>query len=242
MKKQVEKKKTGATRMENKEVAMPPKTKPKRSKKTDARTDDAEGKIHSLEGEQTPSATEKVSMQQTDKGEPAGDQSIEKVRDILFGSQTRHFEQRIASLEALFQQEIARSRSESKKNLESLENYSKKGIRSLTGSLSAEKKIRTETVERLEEKMNGTTRALEKKIEQLHQNISTIQSNMQEQILEQSKNLMEEISEKYEKISTVHEQALKQLRKEKSDSLALANLFIEMGMRLKEEFEIPGMK
>ena len=90
--------------------------------------------------------------------------------------------------------------------------------------------------------MNGTTRVLEQKIEQFQQNISAIQSNMQEQILEQSKKLMGEISEKYEKISSVHEQALKELRKEKSDSLALANLFIEMGMRLKEEFEIPGME
>ncbi len=180
-------------------------TKPKSSENRDALTDDIERKIRSLEREQTPSVTEKASKRQIDDGELAGGQSIERVRDILFGSQTRHFEQRIASLEALFQQEIARSRSESKKNLESAENYAKKRIRSLTGSLGAEKKIRTEASESLEEKLNGTARALEQKIEQLRQNISATQSNMQEQILEQSKKLMEEISEKYEKISTVHE-------------------------------------
>jgi len=242
MKEHAENQETSAARMEDLEGAMPPETKPKPTEDIDARTDDTEGKIHSLESEQTPSVTETVSMRQADKGEPAGDQSIEKVRDILFGSQTRRFEQRIASHEALFEQEIARLRSDSKRNLESLENYVKKEIGSLTGSLSAEQKIRTEAVESLAEKLNGTTRALEQKIEQFHQNISAIQSNMQEQILEQSKKLMGEISEKYEKISSVHEQALKELRKEKSDSLALANLFIEMGMRLKEEFEIPGME
>jgi len=242
MKEHAENQETSAARMEDLEGAMPPETKPKPTEDIDARTDDTEGKIHSLESEQTPSVTETVSMRQADKGEPAGDQSIEKVRDILFGSQTRRFEQRIASHEALFEQEIARLRSDSKRNLESLENYVKKEIGSLTDSLSAEQKIRTEAVESLAEKLNGTTRALEQKIEQFHQNISAIQSNLQEQILEQSKKLMGEISEKYEKISSVHEQALKELRKEKSDSLALANLFIEMGMRLKEEFEIPGME
>jgi len=242
MKEHAENQEKSATRMEDLEVATPPETKPKPPENRDVRADDTEGKIHSLEGKQTPSATEKFSMRQANKGEQVADQSIEKVRDILFGSQTRRFEQRITSLESLFQQEIARLRSESKRNLESLENYIKKEIGSLTGSLSAEQKIRTKTVESLAEKMSSNIRALEQKIEQFHQNISAIQSNMQGQILEQSKKLMGEISEKYAKISTAHEQALKELRKEKSDSLALANLFIEMGMRLKEEFKIPGME
>lgn len=230
------------TQMNDIGAAAPPKKQLGHLTKTDSRADEMRGKIHRLEGEQSQSTNERVDMRQVTQGEQSGDQSIEKVRSILFGSQTRRFEQRIASLEALFQQEIARLRSESKRNLESLENYVKKEIGSLTGSLSAEQKIRTEIVESLAEKMSSNIRALEQEIEQLHQNISAIQSRMQKQIFKQSKKLMAEISEKHTKISTVHEQALKELRKEKSDSLALANLFTEMGMRLKKEFEIPGME
>jgi len=232
---------TRATSIEDLEVAAPSAANSKPYEDRDAQADRGDGNIHAFENEPSPWVTERNRKRQIDESGEAADQSIEKVRDILFGSQTRRIEQRFANLETVFKQEITDLRGESKKNLEALEDFAKNEMESMSDSINAEKKTRTEAVEGLEKKLNDTIKTLEQKIEQLDQTISSVKSNMQEQILEQSKTLREEMSEKFTSISKVHEQAFNELRKEKSDSLALANLFIEMGMRLKEEFDIPGM-
>ena len=64
---------------------------------------------------------------------------------------------------------------------------------------------------------------------------------MQAQILQQSKELMAEIRTKHEEVSAALEQSVNRLVEEKTDRLALANLLMEMSMRLKDEFDIPDI-
>lgn len=174
------------------------------------------------------------------EGEDA--QSIEKVRNILFGAQTRQFEQKFDRLESLLQKEIANVRDDTKISFNSLENYIKKEIATLTDQLKTEKDERIESAEALSQLLKESSNNIEKKIAKLDEKNVKSQRDLQEQILQQSKELMTEIRAKHEEISASLEQSVNRLVEDKTDRLALANLFMEMSMRLKDEFDIPDLE
>ena len=174
------------------------------------------------------------------EGEDA--QSIEKVRNILFGAQTRQFEQKFDRLETLLQKEIASLRDETKITFNSLENYIKKELATLTDQIKSERDERTESAEAISKLIADSNKNIESKITKLDEKNIKSQRDLQEQILQQSKELMTEIRAKHEEISASLEQSVNRLVEDKTDRLALANLFMEMSMRLKDEFDIPDIK
>ncbi len=174
--------------------------------------------------------------------EPREDEGIDKVRDILFGAQARQYEQKFNHIEELIQKEIANLRSETTKRTDSLETYVKKELDVLTDEVKTEQTERTESVEQLSGNVDRTIKNLEKKTAQLSEKIIAGQKDLQEQILQQSKSLMEEIRSQNTQISSSLDRSVEELRTEKMDRLALANLLIEVAMRLKEEFNIPDIE
>jgi len=169
-------------------------------------------------------------------------QSIDKVRNILFGAQARQYEQKFSHLEALVQKEIANLRDENKKMFDALEKYIKKELESLTDQLDTEKDERTEVVDELAGMLKDTNKHLEKKVAKLDEKNVKGQRDLQDQILQQSKDLMAEIRSKHEEIFASLKQSVSELNKDKTDRVALANLLMEVSMRLKEEFDIPDIE
>jgi len=170
------------------------------------------------------------------------EEGIDKVRDILFGAQVRQYEQRFKHLEDLIQKEIANLRSETTKSADTLETYVKKELETLSEQVKNEQTERSESVEELSGKIDGTVKNLEKKTGQLSEKVLASQRDLQEQILQQSKSLMEEIRSQNRQISSNLDQSMDELRTDKMDRLAFANLLMEVAMRLKDEFKIPDME
>lgn len=170
------------------------------------------------------------------------EEGIDKIRDILFGAQVRQYEQKISHLEELIQKEIANLRSETAKRADTLETYVKKELEALSDLIKTEQSGRTEAVEELSSKVERTNKVMEKKTAQLSEKLIDLQRDLQEQILQQSKSLMEEIRSQNSQISSALDQSVKDLRTEKMDRIALANLLMEVAMRLKDEFKIPEVE
>ena len=170
------------------------------------------------------------------------EEGIDKVRDILFGAQVRQYEQKFKHLEDLIQKEIANLRSETTKSADTLETYVKKELEALSEQVKNEQTRRAESVEELSDKIDRTVKNLEKKTGQLSEKVIASQRELQEQILQQSKSLMEEIRSQNSQISSDLDQSVNELRTEKIDRLAFANLLMEVAMRLKDEFKIPDME
>ena len=116
-------------------------------------------------------------------GLPPDDDNIDKVRDILFGSQTRQIEKRLAAMEDKIDKEIASLRSESKTTLDTLEQFLRKELQTLTDQLTDERSERNESVDSLSEKIGDTKKTLEKKLSQLGDKLVKDQRETQEQIL-----------------------------------------------------------
>lgn len=169
-------------------------------------------------------------------------ESIDNIRDILFGAQARQYEQRFTQLQELVAKEVGDLREEMKKSFSSLEQYARKEIQSLSDQLKNERSERLDGADEAQEKMDHAAKMMEKKISRLDEKVVSGHSELRGQILEQSKELLDEIRSRSEKTAAELERAVQQLTEVKTDRLALANLFMELSMRLKDEFKIPGME
>lgn len=170
------------------------------------------------------------------------EEGIDKVRDILFGAQLRQYEQKFKHLEDLIQKEIANLRSETMKSADTLETYVKKELEALSDQVKNEQTERAESAQELSDKIDRTVKSIEKKTGQLSEKVIDTQRDLQEQILQQSKSLMEEIRSQNSQISSSLDESVNDLRTEKMDRLAFANLLMEVAMRLKDEFKIPEVE
>lgn len=156
-----------------------------------------------------------------------GDNSLAKVRDILFGNQMREIEKRFTRIEERLAKECDNLREETRKRLDSLEIYLKKEVEFVT------ERLKHEQAER--EEYKNLTMSLEKKLAQFDEQTTQSQRELREHILNQSKNLHDEIQQKYEEILALLQKESQELDKEKTNRSTLANLFAELAIRLNSQ-------
>ena len=121
------------------------------------------GKTGPPEKKQPDKANKDSVIPQSAGGEDSEAQSIDKIRDILFGTQAQQYEQKFVHLEALLQKEIAGLKDETKETFNSLQDYIKKEIESLAEQLKKGKDERAKNMKELSGKLEGTNKNLEKK-------------------------------------------------------------------------------
>jgi hypothetical protein len=161
--------------------------------------------------------------------------SLDRVRDILFGNQVREVEKRFSRLEERLVKELTNVRDETKKRLDYLENYIKKEVDSLTERLKNEQLERDAGVKSLAEEHKNLTISLERKIAQFDEKTTNSQRELREHLLNQSNSLQDDIRQKYEEILTLLERESQELRRDKTDRSKLASLFTELAMRLNSD-------
>jgi DNA repair exonuclease SbcCD ATPase subunit len=166
--------------------------------------------------------------------------NIDKIREILFGVQMRDYEKRFSRLEERLLKESADLREDTRRRFDALETFIRKELDSLADRLKSEQGTRDESVQELSRSLQDTGKALERKIAQLDEQTTRNQSDIRQQILNQSKSLSDEIRQKYEELTAMLEREAVELRHDKTDRSALAALFTEVALRLNNEFKIPG--
>jgi hypothetical protein len=193
-----------------------------------------------MANESNPTGASAVQFEESEKSSTkSSGESLDKVRDILFGSQAREYEKRFARLEERLIKESSDLREDLKKRFDTLEVYIKREVESLTDRLKAEQNERTESARELSGAIRDTSQSFDKKTSQIDQLLTTSQRELRDQLLDQSKTLSDEIQQKHEKMTSHLERATAELRDEKTDRAALASLFMEVAMRLNNEFKIP---
>ncbi|HIK06792.1 MAG TPA: hypothetical protein IGS40_19210 [Trichormus sp. M33_DOE_039] len=161
--------------------------------------------------------------------------NLDRVRDILFGSQIRDVDKRFTRLEERLVTEIANFRDEARKRLDALETYIKKEVDSLTERVKKEQTERESVLQALTEEQKNINQSLERKLSQFEEQTNNSQRDLREQILNQSKSLQDDIQQKYEEMLTLLKRETQELDKDKTDRSKLAALFTELAMRLNVE-------
>jgi len=173
-------------------------------------------------------------------GGEMGGGNVDKIRDILFGTQMRDYEKRFVRLEERLLKESADLREETKRRFDALETYIKNEVESLTDRLKAEQDQRAESAKGLGQELKDFTQSCDRKFTQLDEQAAKSQRELRQQILEQSKTLSDEIRQKHEELSAAVNREMAELSNDKTDRATLAGLFTEVALRLNNEFKIPG--
>ena len=159
----------------------------------------------------------------------AGGASIDKVRDILFGTQLREFDRRFARLEERMLKETSDLKEDLRSRLDALEMYARKENESLTDQIKSEHEGRVEA-----------TKALERRTTTLDEQLSKAQRELRQQMLEQHQRLSDDIRKRVEDLLAALARESRELRNDKADRTTLAALFNEMAMRLTSDLAAAG--
>lgn len=165
---------------------------------------------------------------------------VDRIRDILFGSQMRDYDGRFQRLDERLTREAADARSDTQKRLEALETFLKGALESLTNRLNTEQFARGHAVEKLASDLAETARALELTTKNLGEHTDREVHGLRQQLLEQSKALSDEIREKHGQVKADLEREAEQIRGAMTGRESLAEMLSEVALRLKNEFRVPG--
>lgn len=170
--------------------------------------------------------------------EPADD-NIDKIRDIIFGGQMRDYDRRFSRLEERLIKDSADLRSETTRRLEDLEQFVRSELEVLTKRLSGDSNSHTESIHKLSDAMRETAQSFERKISEFDENHNRAESDLRQQLLNLSKNFSEDLQRVQQESSAKLERESAELRDDKVDRAALAELFGEFAMRLNGDFRLP---
>lgn len=165
----------------------------------------------------------------------AGGENVDKIRDILFGTQMRDYDKRFNRLEERLLKESADLREDSRKRFDALEAYIKKEFEALGMRLAAEKTARTEDVQHLSEGLKDLSRNADRRAANIEEQMNQGHSQLREQILEQSKSLNDEIAGRHADLHSTLHREVSGLRDEKTNRADLASMFNEVALRLTKD-------
>jgi hypothetical protein len=169
-----------------------------------------------------------------------GGGNIDKIRDILFGSNMRDYEQRFSRLEEALKKESADLRDTTRRHLEALEAFVHKELSALQGRVIAERDERSENHSRLTADLAAASASIFRKIGEMENHEAHAKSEIRNNLLQQSKDLNDAIRHKAEELTTLLESRFAELHHAKTDRAGLASLFSEVALRLSDQFKVPG--
>jgi hypothetical protein len=201
----------------------------------------------SIQGTQSTDYQPQFSGYQTPPAAPAqdapaepGSGNIDKIRDILFGSNMRDYEQRFARLEEALKKESSDLRDTTRRHLESLEAFVHKELAALEGRLNVERDERSESHSHLAADLSSASASIFKKIGEMENHEAQAKREIRNDLLQQSKELTDAIRNKGEEIIALLERRSQELQHSKTDRAALAGLFNEVALRLTDQFKVTG--
>lgn len=166
--------------------------------------------------------------------------NVDKIRDILFGSQMRDYESRFARLEETLIKETLEIRESNKRRFEQLESYIRKEFETVQTRLKAERDDRSDDAGRQARELKEVNDSLSRRIRDLDDRETSVERELRSDLLQQARDLTEEIRARHDEMATILERRVGELRDGKTDRAALATLFNEVALRLSDQFQIPG--
>src|SRR5271167_4661264 len=111
-------------------------------------------------------------------GEVREGANVDKIRDILFGSQMRDYEKRFVRLEERLAKASEALRDDLKKRCDSLESFVQQEVEALGQRLKAEKTERADSLKELTRETRDAGKAHENKLSHLEEQLSSAQGDL----------------------------------------------------------------
>ena len=163
---------------------------------------------------------------------PETPESLDKVRDILFGGQMRAVETRIHSLEERLLREQQALRADFGRQVGELEAFARKELGDLLERLAAERSKRNEELKALGSELREAIRGIEKRHAKLEEAAHQADATLRDQLLLQAKATSTDLGKLSDRLSAELARSHQELKSTKTDSAALATLFSDLASRL----------
>jgi DNA anti-recombination protein RmuC len=159
-------------------------------------------------------------------------ESLDKVRDILFGGQMRAVDGRLQALEERLLREQAQMFAAHGSQIASLEAELRRELQSLGEQLSVERVKRGEELKVLGADLRDALRSLEKRHVKLEEMGGAADAELRDSILEQSRVVSAQIERLSHRIAADLNREVAGLRHDKADVSTLVGIFSDMAGRL----------
>jgi hypothetical protein len=167
-------------------------------------------------------------------------ESLDKVRDILFGGQMRTVESRLQGLEERLLGEQQAMRSEFAKQLAELDSFAKKELAGLADRVAVERVKRADELKALSSEIKEALRLLDKRHAKLEETTGMADADLRDQLLVHARAAAAELAKVSERLSAELSRSHTELKSAKTDRSALASLFTDLATRLGDAPAAPG--
>jgi uncharacterized phage infection (PIP) family protein YhgE len=149
-------------------------------------------------------------------------ESLDQVRDILFGGQMRMVDARLQGLESRMQQEQASMRAEFTRELANIDDAMKRGIAQLNDQLAGERSKRADDLKALSSDMRDLVKSLERRHQALEEAASQADAELRDHLVKQSVAQSADLARTADRLSNQLDQVSTKLQNEKLDTTSLA--------------------
>ena len=163
-----------------------------------------------------------------------GEGNVDKIRDILFGTQMKDYERKFQRLEGRLAKDLTRNKDDLNRRIDTLEGYIKKEVVSINDRLKQEKSQRTAALKELSAEQISNIKAVETKLTALEDLVGTMAQELRVQILEQSNVLSDDIANKQHESDEALDMVATELREDKLDRTGLSEMFTDLALRLAD--------
>lgn len=161
--------------------------------------------------------------------------SVDKIRDILFGSQIKNYEARFSRVEETMIREAADLKETMRRRFESLEGLFKSETEALANRLKAEREERTRALNNLSVELKSSHETLTGKIAELEAATAEGHSGLRKDLMSESGKLSDEVRERHDNLKSLIERRVEELRHQKTDRALLSALLTEIANQLSED-------
>ncbi len=159
-------------------------------------------------------------------------ESLDKVRDILFGGQMRAVETRIKGLEERLLRDQQALRADLGRQVGELEAFARKELQDLLERVAAERSKRVEELKGLGAELREAIRGIEKRHVKLEEAANLADAGLRDQLLLQAKATAADLGKLSDRLLAELTRSHQELKATKTDSAALAGLFTDLATRL----------
>jgi DNA repair exonuclease SbcCD ATPase subunit len=159
-------------------------------------------------------------------------ESLDQVRDILFGGQMRMVDTRLRGLEERIAQEHVALRNELDRKISELEEASLKEFAAQKERLAAERTKRADDLKALSAELKESLKNLERRHTKFEEATAQADAEVRDHLMKQSAAFAAELSRTAERLTSELGRAEASLRAEKVDTTTLASTLTDMATRL----------
>ncbi len=159
-------------------------------------------------------------------------ESIDQVRDLLFGGQMRMVDARLQSLDERMAHETSSMRADFERQITELDNAIKKELARHAERLVAERTKRVDDLKALSAELRDSLRSLEKRHNGLEEAAGLADADLRDHLMKQGATFNSELTRTSERLSTELDRITTQLQADKLDASALVAGLTELAGKI----------